>query len=92
EAIDLDHLDNGGSVSAPMHGKVLDILVEPAATVRRGQRVAVIEAMKMEHTLVAPLDGIVSEILVSVGDQVADGARVMVIADHPNERTADERK
>ncbi len=42
----------GGLVRAPMHGKVLAVLVEQGATVVRGQRVAIIEAMKMEHTLV----------------------------------------
>ena len=47
---------------APMHGKVLAILVEQGAQVARGQRVAMIEAMKMEHALIAPIDGTVGEI------------------------------
>ena len=51
---------------APMHGKMLNILVEQGAHVTRGQRVAIIEAMKMEHTLVAPIDGIVAEIAVAL--------------------------
>ena len=69
----------GGLVRAPMHGKVLAILVEKGAAVTRGQRLAIIEAMKMEHTLVAPLDGIVAEIAVAVDAQVAEGAKVMAI-------------
>jgi 3-methylcrotonyl-CoA carboxylase alpha subunit len=69
----------GGAIRAPMHGKVLAILVEDGATVIRGQRLAIIEAMKMEHTLTAPIDGIVSDIAVAADAQVAEGAKVMAI-------------
>ena len=69
----------GGLVRAPMHGKVLSILVEQGARVTRGQRLAIIEAMKMEHTLVAPIDGRIAEIAVEKDAQVAEGARVMSI-------------
>jgi len=69
----------GGLVRAPMHGKVLAVLVEQGAQVVRGQRVAIIEAMKMEHTLTAPVDGTVSEIAVAKDTQVAEGAKVLVI-------------
>ncbi|HEY6023405.1 MAG TPA: biotin carboxylase N-terminal domain-containing protein [Pseudolabrys sp.] len=72
--------DKSGLVRAPMHGKVLSLLVEAGAHVVRGQRLAVIEAMKMEHTLVAPIDGIVAEIAVAVDAQVAEGGKVMRIA------------
>ena len=70
----------GGLVRAPMHGKVLGILVEQGAQVTRGQRLAIIEAMKMEHTLTAPMDGTVAEIAVAQDAQVAEGTKVMVIA------------
>jgi 3-methylcrotonyl-CoA carboxylase alpha subunit len=73
-----DH-GQGGLVRAPMHGKVLAVLVAPGATVMRGQRVAIIEAMKMEHTLVAPIDGVVTEIAVAANAQVPEGARLMLI-------------
>jgi 3-methylcrotonyl-CoA carboxylase alpha subunit len=76
EAADAAH---GGLVRAPMHGKVLAVLVEPGAAVTRGQRLAIIEAMKMEHTLHAPIDGTVAEIAVAVDAQVAEGAKVMII-------------
>jgi 3-methylcrotonyl-CoA carboxylase alpha subunit len=69
----------GGLVRAPMHGKVLSILVVKDASVARGQRVAIIEAMKMEHTLTAPMDGVVSEIAVADNAQVAEGAKIMLI-------------
>ena len=70
---------SGGVIRAPMHGKVLAVLVEQGATVTRGQRIAIIEAMKMEHTLTAPLDGAVAEIAVAPNAQIAEGAKVMVI-------------
>ena len=79
DAIDIDHLDGDGAVKAPMHGKVLAIFVELGAAVVKGQRVAVVEAMKMEHALLAPVDGTVSEIAVAAGAQVAEGAKVMMI-------------
>jgi 3-methylcrotonyl-CoA carboxylase alpha subunit len=72
--------DKSGVVRAPMHGKVLDILVEQGAQVTRGQRVAIIEAMKMEHTLVAPIDGTVVEITGGRDAQVAEGAKIMRVA------------
>ncbi len=68
-----------GTVRAPMYGKVLSLLVQQGAAVKRGQRLAIIEAMKMEHTLVAPIDGIVAEIAVAENAQVAEGAKVIVI-------------
>jgi 3-methylcrotonyl-CoA carboxylase alpha subunit len=85
EAIDVEHLDTGGLVVAPMHGKVLAILVGPGASVSKGQRLAVIEAMKMEHALLAPIDGMVAEISTSPGGQIAEGARVMRIEAKPPE-------
>jgi 3-methylcrotonyl-CoA carboxylase alpha subunit len=69
----------GGVVRAPMHGKVLDILVEEGAKVVRGQRLAILEAMKMEHTMVAPFDGVVVEIAVAQNAQVAEDAKLIVI-------------
>ena len=76
---DVGDQDRSGVVRAPMHGKVLNILVETGARVARGQRVAIIEAMKMEHTLVAPNDGIVADIAVIQDAQIAEGAKIMRI-------------
>ena len=72
----------GGDVvraPAPMHGKVLALLVSAGDSVAKGQRLAIIEAMKMEHALVAPRDGRVSEVAVAAGSQVAEGARLMTV-------------
>jgi 3-methylcrotonyl-CoA carboxylase alpha subunit len=68
-----------GVILAPMHGKVLAIHVKAGERVRKGQALAVIEAMKMEHALVAPMDGEVAEIAVAAGDQVRERAKIAVI-------------
>jgi 3-methylcrotonyl-CoA carboxylase alpha subunit len=68
-----------GVVKAPMHGKVLEILAQPGDRVTAGQRLAVIEAMKMEHTLRAPFDGAVTQVAVDAGAQVVEGAQIMVL-------------
>jgi 3-methylcrotonyl-CoA carboxylase alpha subunit len=68
-----------GIIKAPMHGKVLKLFVDAGAAVHGGQRLAVIEAMKMEHTLRAPFAGVVADIAVNAGAQVVEGARIMVI-------------
>ena len=68
-----------GVIKAPMHGKVLEILARAGDRVTAGQRLAVIEAMKMEHTLRAPFDGQVSQVAVDAGAQVVEGAQIMVL-------------
>jgi 3-methylcrotonyl-CoA carboxylase alpha subunit len=75
--VDLEHMDQGGSVKAPMHGKLIALFVQPGDKVERGQRLAIVEAMKMEHVLVAPSDGEVAEIAAEPGAQVAEGARLI---------------
>ncbi len=62
-----------------MHGKVLELFVSKGEAVAGGQRLAVIEAMKMEHTLRAPFAGSVVDLAVTAGEQVVEGARIMVI-------------
>ena len=78
-AVDLEHLDSSGIVTAPMHGKVLSLEVAKGEAVKKGQRLLVLEAMKMEHVLTAPVDGKIAELLVRVGDQVAERAKLLVI-------------
>jgi 3-methylcrotonyl-CoA carboxylase alpha subunit len=74
-----------GYVRAPMHGRIVAILVENGAEVAKGQRVAIIEAMKMEHTLAAPSAGTITEIAAAVGAQVAEGVKLMLIAPQKKE-------
>jgi 3-methylcrotonyl-CoA carboxylase alpha subunit len=68
-----------GVIKAPMHGRVLEIAVGVGDQVAVGQRLAVIEAMKMEHTLRAPFAGTVTAASASAGQQVVEGAQIMVI-------------
>ena len=60
-----------GQIRAPMHGKVLAVHAKQGERVAKGQRLLVLEAMKMEHEIAAGMDGTVDEIAVAVGDQVA---------------------
>ena len=78
--VDLEHLDGGDVIKAPMHGKVVVVLVAPGDRVEKGQRLAVVEAMKMEHALLAPRAGEVAEVLAEAGAQVSEGARLIVLA------------
>jgi 3-methylcrotonyl-CoA carboxylase alpha subunit len=74
--------DAGGGdnvVKAPMHGRVLELLAAIGDRVVFGQRLAVIEAMKMEHTLRAPFAAVVKEVPVRSGAQVIEGAPIMVL-------------
>ncbi|MGY2052311.1 ATP-binding protein [Methylobacterium sp. JK268] len=77
--VDLDHIGEGGSVKAPMHGRLVAVFVAPGDRVTRGQRLAIVEAMKMEHALTAPADGEVTEVTAEAGAQVAEGARLIGI-------------
>ena len=67
----------GGRLTAPMPGKVVSFAVRAGDTVSRGQPLAVMEAMKMEHTIAAPVDGVVQELLYAPGDQVTEGAELL---------------
>ncbi|MFT4195748.1 acetyl-CoA carboxylase biotin carboxylase subunit [Ottowia sp.] len=67
----------GGGLTAPMPGKVVSIAVKAGDKVNKGQALAVMEAMKMEHTIAAPRDGVVGEVLYAPGDQVAEGAELL---------------
>jgi 3-methylcrotonyl-CoA carboxylase alpha subunit len=68
-----------GVVRAPMHGRVLELFVGIGDSVTSGQRLAVIEAMKMEHTLRAPFAGTVRQVAAVAGAQVVEGGEIVVI-------------
>jgi 3-methylcrotonyl-CoA carboxylase alpha subunit len=67
----------GNVIEAPMPGLVRSLLAEPGQAVAAGDRLAVLEAMKMEHALTAPRDGTVAEVLVAEGAQVEAGAALI---------------
>ena len=75
-----DHAGEAGRLTAPMPGKVVALLAKAGDAVKKGQALAVMEAMKMEHTIHAPRDGVVSELLYGVGDQVAEGGELLRLA------------
>ncbi len=66
-----------GRLTAPMPGKVVSFAVKVGDKVTKGQPLAVMDAMKMEHLIAAPVDGVVAELLYAVGDQVAEGAELL---------------
>ena len=66
-----------GRLTAPMPGKVIAISAVAGHRVERGTPLLVMEAMKMEHTIVAPADGVVAEVLFGIGDQVDEGAELV---------------
>lgn len=66
-----------GRMSAPMPGKVLSFRVQPGDRVSQGQVLAVIEAMKMEHSITSPGDGVVLDLLFAPGDQVGEGLELL---------------
>ena len=70
----------GGRLSAPMPGKLVSFAVKVGDKVKRGQTLALLDAMKMEHTIAAPVDGVVAELLYAPGDQVVEGAELLKLA------------
>jgi 3-methylcrotonyl-CoA carboxylase alpha subunit len=70
----------GGRLTAPMPGRVTRLLVEAGSLVRRGQPLMTIEAMKMEHTILAPADGRVEMVRFAVDDMVEEGAELITLA------------
>ena len=73
--------DAGGIVKSPMHGKLVALFVEEGALVEKGQRLAIVEAMKMEHPVLAPRAGTVEGIAFAAGAQMGEGARILTITD-----------
>jgi 3-methylcrotonyl-CoA carboxylase alpha subunit len=68
-----------GRLTAPMPGRVTQLMVEPGMSVRRGQPLIVIEAMKMEHTVTAPADGVIEAVRFAAGDLVEEGAELIAL-------------
>ena len=66
-----------GGLSAPMNGTVVTLLVDIGSPVSKGETLMVIEAMKMEHAIIAPADGAVREFFYQAGELVDDGAELL---------------
>jgi 3-methylcrotonyl-CoA carboxylase alpha subunit len=70
---DLEGLEAGDDIRAPMPGKILDVKAKAGDEVKKGQPLVVLEAMKMEHALTAPRDGKVAEVSAVAGTQTVEG-------------------
>ena len=70
----------GKAVTSPLPGVIIEVSVKEGQAVKAGQKVAVIEAMKMENEIQASADGTVSAVLVNKGDSVLEGAEIVKIA------------
>lgn len=66
-------------VKAPLPGVIIDMCVREGQHVHRGQKLAVLEAMKMENEILCEMDGIVKELFVHKGDSVLEGAKIASI-------------
>ena len=73
--------DTEGGMIAPMPGKILEVKVEAGQSVESGELLLVMEAMKMEHRIIAAKAGVVSLINYSVGDQVQQGDILVEMAE-----------
>ncbi len=70
----------GVKVTSPLPGVIIEVSVKEGQAVKAGQKVAVIEAMKMENEIAATQDGTISAIHVAKGDSVLEGADIVSIA------------
>ena len=64
---------NGETIAAPMPGNILDVRVKPGDSVKAGDTLVVLEAMKMENEISAPQDGTIASVNVAKGDTVGSG-------------------
>ena len=78
--------DAGGNVKSPMHGKLVALFVADGEMVEKGQRVAIVEAMKMEHPVLAPRAGMVEGIAFEAGSAAGRRVRIMVITERRDVR------
>lgn len=69
----------GTTVSSPLPGVILEVSVKEGDTVKTGQKVIVLEAMKMENVIEATADGVIKSIKVNKGDSVLEGAPLVII-------------
>lgn len=70
----------GTKVESPLPGVIIEVSVKEGQAVKQGQKVAVLEAMKMENEIAATVDGTVTAIHVAKGDSVLEGAPIVTIA------------
>lgn len=69
--------ESGGGFTAPMHGTIVEVLVETGASVKAGDTLIIMEAMKMEHAIKAPSAGVIREVFFTKGDLVDGGSELL---------------
>ena len=70
---------SAGAINSPLPGTIISIDCKVGDTVKKGQKLLILEAMKMENTIPSDKDGVVSEIKVNKGDSVLEGAELVII-------------
>ena len=78
-AAEMDADAAGGRLTAPMPGRIVNLMVKPGDRVDAGDPLLVLEAMKMEYTVTAPAEALVEAIHYAVGDPVEEGAELLVL-------------
>ena len=76
-ATEVEGSDHAGSLTAPMNGTIVAVMAKAGSTVKAGETLVIMEAMKMEYSIKAPKDGVVNEVFYSAGDLVKDGAELV---------------
>ena len=76
-----DEVEHAGHLAAPMSGTVVAVMVKTGDVVGKGAALVVLEAMKMEHTIVAPVAARVAAVHFAVGDRVGEGADLVDLED-----------
>lgn len=70
---------NASAINSPLPGVILEVCVKEGETVKSGQKLIVLEAMKMENNIEADRDGVVAKIKVNKGDSVLEGAPLIIL-------------
>ena len=79
EDLKTEDKDKGGKISAPMHGVIRDLFVSVGDKVKKNQVILILEAMKMQHEIIASTDGDISDIYTKIGEQVSADADLLNI-------------
>jgi 3-methylcrotonyl-CoA carboxylase alpha subunit len=85
---EFEETEEEGSLSSPMPGRIVKLLVKQGEEIKKGQDLLVVEAMKMENKITSPFDGIITEIYYDIGDQIEANVPLMEIK--PSETISEE--
>ena len=81
-----------GSLSSPMPGRIVKLLVKPGDRVKKGQDLIIVEAMKMENKIASPINGVVKRVFFPEGDQIEVNVPLIEIEEDHSEKTEDKKK